>query len=215
MKFHLRSAVTALFVVALGASTVANAALVDRGGGLIYDDDLNITWLANANVNGSITWQNAANWASNLSYYDSVRSVTYTDWRLPTTLYPDPTCQYNDVSDTYNYCTGSEMGHLFYMELGGVAGQSIAAAHNSNYNLFQNFNSSFYWSGTEYNLGAGVGAWVFFFHNGLQAATNKININYALAVRPGDVAAVPLPAAVWLFGSGLLGLIGMARRKAA
>ena len=27
------------------------------------------------------------------------------------------------------------------------------------------------------------------------------------------VAAVPVPAAVWLFGSGLLGLIGMARRR--
>jgi hypothetical protein len=26
--------------------------------------------------------------------------------------------------------------------------------------------------------------------------------------------AVPVPAAVWLFGSGLLGLIGVARRKA-
>ncbi|MDH3888134.1 MAG: VPLPA-CTERM sorting domain-containing protein, partial [Gammaproteobacteria bacterium] len=26
-------------------------------------------------------------------------------------------------------------------------------------------------------------------------------------------AAVPVPAAVWLFGSGLLGLIGMAKRK--
>ena len=30
-----------------------------------------------------------------------------------------------------------------------------------------------------------------------------------------DVAVVPLPAAVWLFGSGLLGLIGIARRKKA
>ncbi|MHB1142268.1 MAG: cohesin domain-containing protein [Sulfuricaulis sp.] len=29
------------------------------------------------------------------------------------------------------------------------------------------------------------------------------------------VTAVPIPAAIWLFGSGLLGLIGMARRKAA
>jgi hypothetical protein len=29
--------------------------------------------------------------------------------------------------------------------------------------------------------------------------------------RPDSV--VPLPAAVWLFGGGLLGLVGMARRK--
>jgi len=28
-----------------------------------------------------------------------------------------------------------------------------------------------------------------------------------------DVTAVPIPAAVWLFGSGLLGLVGVARRK--
>jgi len=28
-----------------------------------------------------------------------------------------------------------------------------------------------------------------------------------------NVSAVPIPAAVWLFGSGLLGLIGVARRK--
>ena len=32
---------------------------------------------------------------------------------------------------------------------------------------------------------------------------------------PGLVSAVPVPAAVWLFGSGLLGLVGVARRKQA
>ena len=30
-----------------------------------------------------------------------------------------------------------------------------------------------------------------------------------------DVSAVPVPAAAWLFGSGLLGLVGVARRKKA
>ena len=30
-----------------------------------------------------------------------------------------------------------------------------------------------------------------------------------------DIAPVPVPAAVWLFGSGLLGLVGVARRKKA
>ncbi len=31
----------------------------------------------------------------------------------------------------------------------------------------------------------------------------------------GVVAAVPVPAAIWLFGSGLLGLVGVARRRRA
>ena len=32
---------------------------------------------------------------------------------------------------------------------------------------------------------------------------------------PADVSPIPVPAAFWLFGSGLLGLVGMARRKKA
>jgi len=35
------------------------------------------------------------------------------------------------------------------------------------------------------------------------------NISYAV----WEVSAVPVPAAVWLFGSGLIGLVGLARRK--
>ena len=34
-------------------------------------------------------------------------------------------------------------------------------------------------------------------------------------VRTSTLSAVPIPAAVWLFGSGLLGLVGVARRKKA
>lgn len=37
----------------------------------------------------------------------------------------------------------------------------------------------------------------------------------ALTYGPSAVAEVPIPAAAWLFGSGLLGLIGIARRKAS
>jgi hypothetical protein len=35
------------------------------------------------------------------------------------------------------------------------------------------------------------------------------------AFSSGSVSPVPIPASVWLFGSGLLGLIGIARRKKA
>jgi|ETNmetMinimDraft_35_1059890.scaffolds.fasta_scaffold732257_1 hypothetical protein len=34
------------------------------------------------------------------------------------------------------------------------------------------------------------------------------NVNFFIGTTP-----IPVPAAVWLFGSGLVGLIGLARRK--
>ena len=39
------------------------------------------------------------------------------------------------------------------------------------------------------------------------------DFSYSIVIN-GTVSAVPVPAAVWLFGSGLIGLIGIARRKA-
>ena len=41
-----------------------------------------------------------------------------------------------------------------------------------------------------------------------------LNLNGA-RVASGSISSVPIPAAVWLFGSGLLGLVGIARRKKA
>ena len=40
-------------------------------------------------------------------------------------------------------------------------------------------------------------------------------VNGSTAFHLTEVSAVPVPAAVWLFGSGLIGLAGMARRKSA
>ena len=36
-----------------------------------------------------------------------------------------------------------------------------------------------------------------------------------VSAKVGEVAVVPVPAAAWLFGSGLIGLVGIARRKTA
>jgi hypothetical protein len=225
MKFRYHLLATALFIVALGLSSVANAALIDRGGGLIYDTDLDITWLADANITGmtslgdQMTWDEARTWAANLSYYDSVRNVTYTDWRLPTTVQPDPGCSGQSNAGSFGLqgfgynCTGSEMGHLFYIELGGVAVQSIATTHNANYNMFQNIQlNGYYWSDTEYAPNTGL-AWIFGFNYGDQGTGTKDFPNYVWAVRSGDVAAVPLPATAWLFASGLIGLLGLSRKR--
>jgi len=82
---------TTYMVAAMGLAGNASAILFDRGGGLIYDDVLNITWLQDANyaqtsgfdADGLMNWDNAKAWAAGLSYFDSVRNVTWTDWRLP------------------------------------------------------------------------------------------------------------------------------------
>ena len=44
--------------------------------------------------------------------------------------------------------------------------------------------------------------------------SNFGGVSYTLHLE-GTVGAVPVPAAVWLFGSGLLGLVGIARRRKA
>ncbi len=42
----------------------------------------------------------------------------------------------------------------------------------------------------------------------------EMGINHEeMVVGVSDASAVPLPAAVWLFGSALMGLVGVSRRK--
>lgn len=181
----------AALAVAATLSGTAQAALYDRGGGLIYDSDLNVTWLKDANyaktsgfdADGAMNWTTATTWAANLSYFDTVRNVTYTDWRLPT----------SNTCSGYN-CIGSEMGHLFYNELGGTAGQSILTSPDPDLAKFTNLQSSIYWSGTGFALNQSY-AWRFSTGSGSQDFDFKFYGSYALAVRPGDIANL-LPVAL-------------------
>ena len=63
-------------IVLFASMGIANAELIDRGGGLIYDTELDITWLQDANYartsayddDGMITWYEATAWADQLSF---------------------------------------------------------------------------------------------------------------------------------------------------
>jgi len=187
----------------LSLSGAAQAALNDRGGGLIYDDVLDITWLADANyaktsgydTDGLMDWAAATTWAANLTYGG------YDDWRLPT----------SDTCTGYN-CTGSEMGHLFYVDLGGNAGLSpILSSGDADLAKFTNLQAYVYWSGLEYAPSPNL-AWSFLTRDGSQGAGYKHDQFYAWAVRPGDVAAVP-EADTWAMLLAGLGLVGVAARR--
>lgn len=200
-------------VLAMGLSSAAQAALESRLDGLaVYDTDLNITWLVNANLaatnsfgvsgivpqstnypGGEMTWDTAQSW---IGAMNAANYLGYNNWMLPTTLQPDASCysQSGGVSSSHS-CTGSMMGHLFYTELGGLANANISFFHNSSYSLFNNVRDSFYWSGTEYASDTSR-AWFFDmglggqYHNPKNISpTDGWAINqFAWAVLPGDVA---------------------------
>lgn len=222
----------AIFLVSLSV----DAALIDRGGGLIYDDNINVTWLQDANYaftsgyintiettfdDGRMDWFEASAWADQLTFGG------YDDWRLPITPHMDASCSASGVQDgiaiDWGYsCIGSELGHLYIEELGNLGYKDSNGVFQPDFGLkntgvFYNLQDDDYWSGSDY-LPFDDNAWYFNFETGgYQGGNNKYSdIFFAWAVRDGDVAAVvPVPAAVWLFGSGLLGLIRIARRKKA
>ena len=185
----------------------AQAGLIDRGGGLIYDTTLDVTWLQDANYaqtsdydsDGKMTWNTAMTWASDLAYHDSVRGITWDDWRLATWL--DPPLH-------YPYGSPSEMWHMFHYNLLGNPGEKISEDHNANYDLFTNIQDFYYWSDTESAL---FSSWAKFtnFDGGLDGECSKNNEYYAWAVRSGDVGVVPVPGTLLLFGSALAGLMSI------
>ena len=238
-----------LVVTGLFMSLSANAALITRlGGQAVYDTDLDITWIADANlatgntfglatgvslgthpsdssgVNGTINADNGImNWPGALFWIDAMNAANYlgfNDWRLPTTPQPDASCdsQFDggsgDLRSGGTNCTGSEMGHLFHTELGGVAGSSILTSGDPDLALFTTIQTlGAYWSRTEFAPDPSAQAWDFWFVNGTQGTGLKGSHFFAWAVRSGDVGVVPVPAAMWLFGSAL-GILGWIKRKA-
>ena len=184
-----------------------------------YDTSLNITWLANANVNGQMDWNTAGSWANNLT----VGGIG--GWRLPTIADPnaDNYASYSGGSAGWNVNpASSEMAHLFFSTLGDKSyydtnGAPQAGAGLSNTANFQNMQSA-YWLGTEFAYNS-IAAWDFKPIYGLQIAEAKSGLLYAMAVHSGDVGAVvsavpePEAYAMLLAGLGLVGAVVRRRRS--
>jgi hypothetical protein len=158
-----------LLVAFLGFSTIAIAALQNNGNDLIYDTDRDITWY-NPNLS-AMSWDQAMAWAESLTVGGA------TGWRLPTAYNQDgsyPLYEYNVI--------GSELGHLYYVELGN------AAYALTNTGPLENLQPVIYWSGTTTEQFAG-NAFVFHFNTGRQAHANKALLFYVMAVHSGNIGA--------------------------
>lgn len=211
----------------------------DRGNGMVYDDEQDITWLQSANyakqefaanpnriteiieavnakggvsgqqltaldfnqATGQMTWFGATAWSDQLVYGG------FSDWRLPHTAQPDPTCLYQDTANRISSgadCRGSEMGHLYYVDFANYSPEKhplLNGARTTASGVEFKGIGVFYWSDLPSSLLSDE-IWFFNFH-GYQATNVAYSRSYfAWGVRDGDVLPnVTIERARWKAGS--------------
>lgn len=176
-------------------SSSVGAELFDRGNGLIYSSTIGVTFTQNANLAGLMDFATASAWVASLEL------AGVTGWRLPT-----PTAN-----------TTNELARLFYEEFDGSGGQAYYETPNTAaWGMFTDIQD-WYWY--NYSQVAGVPVTThsatFSFNPGGGVELDPVEaLNYVWAVRDGDVSTVPIPASIWLFVSGILGLGTLGRKNA-
>lgn len=225
---------TLLGVSILFFGSVVNATLINRGNGMIYDSDQDITWLQDANyaktqsfgvsgitANGGMIGSTAFEWIAGMNA-DNFRGIS--NWRLPYTPRKDSSCSGHDNFDQFDggfLCTGSELGHLFYIDLLGQAGASVIDSNSPYLDLFINIQNFSYWSNYTNLLDPSLDSFqqaVFWFNVGGTSGEipQPSDLWSAWAVVDGDVfnsaPTIPEPSVLALILTGLFG-IGLARNK--
>jgi MYXO-CTERM domain-containing protein len=209
-RFMKRAAMGAMVGAAMLAAGVAQAAFEGRDATFaasstctasgatkctyFYDTTLDITILNNWNI-GRGFWDAgaAAGSAQALAATAGFAASGLTGWVLPTGDGGEPAGNLNQYLSIWN-----SVGNNFVDLSAQFDGVQISA----------------YWSGTVvFAPNPGLGAWYFLSAFGAQSGVEQINPLSAVAVRPGDVAAVPEPQAYAMALLGLGVLTVLARRR--
>jgi len=218
-------------------ASTANAQLFERGMDvdgnhtMVYDDEYDLTWLADANYantsgynttgsfpgqeGGAMTWLESTTWANNLVINDEIYG-DISGWRLPSAYnaISDPNGDIGPINSSGpTNVYGSELAHMTVLA-NSVFNVSFADPSITS-GLFSNIQSTMYWSGTSTSS---ENAWMTTFQgevgfNYVYEMRDNMTSTYAWAVMSGDIAAVPLPAASWLFGPALAWLFSITKTR--
>ena len=153
----------------------------------------------------------------------------YWDWQLDSYLPYGGACCDSELSIENTAHLGFNTGELIYSETDTLTGDYHtirSGGFNDSFTLFTNtpywfqYRNAQYvetWTDTpprHYESWDDYNAFISEFGNSGDAfARSYGSLDYNMVI--SSVEPVPIPAGVWLFGSGLIGLIGIARRKEA
>ena len=181
-----KNLVFSMMLLILGFAVSSQAALHNNGGGLIYDDVLDVTWLADANYavtsgydeDGLMSFFDAIDWVKTLDY------AGYDNWVLPEVTAGCTGFGCND--------SNSELGYMFYVNLEGTAGTDISTSTDPDLALFDILSGQ-YWTMTSFPQNQNY-AFDFDLSNGEQGLSPKYGGEaYVWAVAKGNIAAPPPP----------------------
>ncbi|MEI7970723.1 MAG: hypothetical protein WCJ69_17225, partial [Betaproteobacteria bacterium] len=197
----------------------------------VFDTQLNLTWLADWNNAGPMNWYSAKDWAGAIRDFNG-------GWVLPAALdtgapgfaegwaYSGSDAGWN-VYGSENARRATPLAHMFYDTLGNLSladamGNLQGGGGLKNTGPFRNMQFDRYWSGTLLDplygsmdiFGQGQQAVWFDYLGGYQSSNWGVRERlYAVAVRPGDVAAVPEGTSAGMVLLGLVALIVAVRRR--
>jgi hypothetical protein len=179
----------------------------------VYDPNLKVTWLADANLagkqtfgianinkSGSMDYATAVLWVAAMNKLDNGAGYQgHHNWQLPTAPEKDTSCARTGRNgESFGFhCSGSALGSLYYGSLGLREPSTAVRMPTIKVGPFNDFQPYLYWSGSP-AADPKQGFVSFSFNSGFQGANVWRNYLYVLPLIKGKLPGTP-PAA----GQGL------------